>query len=324
MLALLTVVDGFSAKSRYDNADTLVVASDGTGDFCTVQGAIDACLPFRDYLKVIYVKKGVYKEKINLPSHLTNIEVVGENRDSTLIIYDDYAKKKSPYTGKALGTFGSYTFRIQGQLITLRNLTIENSTQVHSQAVALHTDGDRISIVNCRLLGTVDTIYTGTIGSRLYFLNCYIEGTLDFIFGPATAWFEGCTIHSKSNEYITAASTPAYQQYGYIFNNCKLTAAEGVKHCYLGRPWRSKGAYTLFMNCYIGSHVAPEGWRDWENKAQSGDIRYYEYGNKGAGATTTKRVSWSRQLTVAEAKAITPHTVLGDFSFAGEIIQNSK
>lgn len=314
-VALHLALGCWAAKSKYDNADTLVVAQDGTGQFRTLQGAIDACLPFRDYHKVIFVKNGTYKEKVDIPSHLTNIEIVGENRDATVITFDDYARKKNPYTGKPFGTFGSYTLKVQGHLITLRNLTIENTTTVHSQAVALHTDGDRLCFVDCRFLGTVDTIYTGTIGSRLYFLRCYVEGTLDFIFGPATAWFEQCEIHSKSNEYVTAASTPADQPYGYIFHRCRLTAAEGVTKAHLGRPWRSDAAYTIFIYCTLGVHIIPAGWHDWDDKAKNGRLRYYEYGNEGPGADCSQRVPWSRQLTKQEAKEIIPEKVFGTVSW---------
>ena len=146
-------------------------------------------------------------------------------------------------------------------------------------------------------------------GTRLYFLNCYIEGTTDFIFGPSTAWFEGCLIKDKSNSYVTAASTPKDQKYGYIFNNCKITADEGVSKCYLGRPWRQY-AYTLFMNCEIGGHILPVGWNDW--KKDHASIRYMEYNNHGAGADTSQRADWSRQLTKKEAKQITLQTVFGD------------
>ena len=127
--------------------------------------------------------------------------------------------------------------------------------------------------VNCRFLGNQDTIYTGTEGARLLFTNCYIEGTTDFIFGPATCWFEHCVIHSKADSYITAASTPASHPFGYIFNECKLTGKDDLK-VYLGRPWR-EAAYTLFMNCYLGKHIRPEGWHNWGNPQNEQTARYF-------------------------------------------------
>ena len=300
------------AAKKYDNADTLVVAQDGTGHFRTIAEAVYQLLPFRDYHKVVLIRKGVYHEKVELSTTLTNVELLGEDRDSVIITFDDNAQKPHPLTGRKLGTFGSYTLKVQGRGITLRNLTVANPTAKHTQAVALHTDGDCLRFIDCRFLGFVDTVYTGTIGSRLYFLRCYIEGTLDFIFGPATAWFEECEIHSKSNEYATAASTPAYQPFGYVFHRCRLTAAEGVSRVYLGRPWRSDAAYTLFMRCTLGPHIVPAGWHDWGRKGVAEQIRFMEYQNHGPGADTSCRVAWSHQLSDNEAVRITPQAVLGD------------
>ena len=207
-----------------------------------------------------------------------------------------------------MGTFRTYTLKIEGSDITIKNITIENNSARLGQAVALHTEGDRLQFINCRFLGHQDTIYTGVGGTRLYFKDCYIEGTTDFIFGPSTAWFEGCTIKSKANSYVTAASTPADQPYGYIFNNCKLIAAEGIDKVYLGRPWRPY-AYTLFMNCELGNHINIEGWENWRNPANEKTARYAEYNNRGEGAAIDKRVVWSRQLNKKEAQKITLETV---------------
>ncbi len=306
LLSLLTAVAA-SAASKYDNPDTIVVARDGTGEFRNVADAIEVCRAFMDYHKVIFVKRGTYKEKIVVPQWLTNIEILGEDRDNTVITYDDHANVKLPGTDRGMGTFRTYTIKVQGSGITFRNITIENNSARLGQAVALHTEGDRLVFVNCRLLGHQDTVYTGTAGARLLFKNCYIEGTTDFIFGPSTAWFEDCEIHSKANSYITAASTPKDQPYGYVFNHCRLTADSAVTKVYLGRPWRDYG-YTLFMDCELGSHIRPEGWHHWQKEREQ-TARYMEYNNHGAGADTSKRVAWSRQLTKKEASKITMATV---------------
>jgi len=267
-----------------------------------------------DYHKVIYIKKGVYKEKLIIPSWLQNIELCGEDKENTIITYDDHANVKiqlgtaAPRL-QAMGTFRTYTLKVEGNDITLKNLTIENNSARLGQAVSLHTEGDRLTVINCRIIGHQDTIYTGVPGTRIYFDGCYICGTTDFIFGPSTAWFEGCTIESLVNSYVTAASTPKDQPYGYVFNNCRLIAAEGVEKVYLGRPWRDYG-YTLFMNCELGKHIRPEGWHHWE-KHREQTARYLEYNNRGEGASTDARVSWSRQLTKKEAAAITPAVVFG-------------
>ena len=292
---------------NFDNPDTIVVARDGTGQFRNISEAVEVCRAFMDYHKVIFIKKGTYKEKLIIPQWLTNIELCGEDRDETVITWDDHANILYPPTGKGMGTFRTYTVKVEGNSITFKNLTIENNSARLGPAVALHTEGDRLLFQNCRFLGHQDTIYTGVAGTRLYFKDCYIEGTTDFIFGPSTAWFEHCDILCKLNSYITAASTPKEQLFGYVFNRCTVKAAEGVTRVYLGRPWRDYG-YTLFMNCDLCKEILPEGWHHWEQHREQ-TARYLEYNNHGEGATTTQRVPWSRQLSKKEAQQITPERV---------------
>ena len=148
-------------RGKYDNTDTLVVARDGSGEFRTIAEAVEVCRAFMEYTKVIYVKNGTYKEKLVIPSWLTNIEIVGQDRDKTIITYDDHANILYPPTGKPMGTFRTYTVKVEGCNITFRNLTIENNAPRLGQAVALHTEGTRLAFVNCRILGNQDTIYTG-------------------------------------------------------------------------------------------------------------------------------------------------------------------
>lgn len=305
--AFLAFTLSLSAASSFDNADTIVVARDGTGQFRTVDEAIEVCRAFMDYHKVIFVKKGVYKEKIIIPQWLQNIEIVGEDRDATIITYDDHANIKTNDRPQGMGTFRTFTLKIEGNDITLRNITIENNAARLGQAVALHTQGDRLTFVNCRFLGNQDTVYTGNAGCRHYFDHCYIEGTTDFIFGPATAWFEQCDIYCKANSYITAASTPQDQPFGYVFNRCTVRTAPEVTKLYLGRPWRDYG-YTLFMHCQLPAAVTPEGWHRWEPQREQ-TARYAEYENTGEGAVTQNRVFWSRQLNKKEARQVTLESV---------------
>ena len=305
VLGLSFLISHFSCSSAaaqdFDNPDTIFVARDGRGQFRTIDEALEVCRAFMEYHKVIFVKRGTYKEKLIIPQWLTNIEICGEDRDQTVITYDDHANINK------MGTFRTYTVKIQGQNITVKNITIENNAARLGQAVALHTEGDRLTFVNCRFLGNQDTVYTGVAGTRLYFKDCYIEGTTDFIFGPSIAWFEHCDIFCKADSYITAASTPKEQPYGYVFNNCRITAAPGVSKVYLGRPWRDYG-YTLFMNCDLCKEIRPEGWHHWQKEREL-TARYHEYNNRGEGASTTQRVAWSRQLTKKEASEITPEAV---------------
>ena len=278
--------------------DTLVVARDGTGHYRTLAAAIERVRVYMDYDVTIFVKKGVYKEKIIVPEQLQNLEIVGEDRDETIITFDDHANINK------MGTFRTYTLKVNGNNLVFRNLTIENNAPQLGQAVALHTEGDCVKFINCRFLGNQDTIYTGGRYARLYFKDCYIEGTTDFIFGPATALFENCHIHCKRNSYITAASTPKEVKYGYVFKKCRITTAENVTKMYLGRPWRPY-AYTLFMECELDKNICPEGWHNWGNVDNEKTARYLEYNNIGEGASVKERVKWSRQLTKKEAAEIT-------------------
>lgn len=311
LLSLVLVLAGtlaVNAANKYDNPDTIFVARDGTAEFRNIDDAIEVCRAFMEYHKVIFVKKGTYKEKLIVPSWLTNIEICGEDRDNTIITYDDHANVFIPGTDRKMGTFRTYTVRVDGNDITFRNITIENNAARLGQAVALHTQGDRLTFVNCRILGNQDTVYTGGINTRLYFKDCHIEGTTDFIFGPSTAWFENCTILSRTDSYITAASTPQDVEYGYVFNRCKIVAAEGVSKVYLGRPWRPY-AHTLFMNCQLGKHILPVGWHNWSNTQNETTARYCEYDNHGEGAATKERAAWTRQLTKKEAAKVTLENV---------------
>lgn len=295
LLLLLVVVSGTWAQERQD---TIVVSRDGTGNFRTLQEAIESARAFMDYTVTIYVKNGVYKEKVIVPSWVENIDIIGEDRDKTIITYDDHANINK------MGTFRTYTVKVEGSDITFKNLTIENNAAQLGQAVALHTEGDRLKFINCRILGNQDTIYTGAKFTRLYFKDCYIDGTTDFIFGPSTALFEDCIIHSKRNSYVTAASTPKEAKYGYVFKHCKLTAEPGVDKVYLGRPWRPY-AYTLFIECELGKHIVLAGWHNWGKQSNEETARYMEYKNTGEGANASERVAWSKQLTKKEAEAVT-------------------
>lgn len=286
-----------------EDSRTIVVDRNGTGHFRNIQQAIDSVRAFDPKGEItIFVKKGVYKEKLILHSYLTNVKLVGEDRDKTIINYDDHANINK------MGTFRTYSFLLSGNDITVENLTIENSAAPMGQAVALFVEGDRVIFRNCRFLGNQDTIYAGRENMRQYFENCYIEGTTDFIFGPSTCWFENCVIYCKSNSYITAASTPENIKYGYIFNNCKIEVAPEVKNMHLGRPWRAY-AMTLFMNCYLPKGIKAEGWHNWSNAENEKTARYMEYNNRGEGASTSGRVNWVKILNKQQAAEYTVENV---------------
>ena len=275
----------------------IYVSQDGSGDYKTITEALEGIRAYMEYTVTVHIADGVYHEKIIIPSWLKNVSFIGQSPEGTVITNDHHANIDN------MGTFRTYTVRVDASDVTFSNLTIENNAPQLGQAVALHTEGDRLHFVNCRLLGNQDTLFTGGKNTRLLFDNCYIEGTTDFIFGPATAYFRGCTIHSKRDSYITAASTPEDVKVGYVFDGCKLTAEPGVTKVYLGRPWRPY-AHTMFINCEMGGHIQPAGWHNWNNKANETTARYGEYGSKGPGAASDNRVAWAKNPSAEEAKAL--------------------
>ncbi|HET9569876.1 MAG TPA: pectinesterase family protein [Bacteroidales bacterium] len=285
----------------------LVVAKDGSGNFTSIQAAINSIRDFRpEGRTIIFIKKGVYAEKVILPTQKTEITLIGEDRDSTILTWNDHANINK------MGTFKTFTFLIQGNDIVLENLTIENNAPRLGQAVALHVEGDRVAFYNCRFLGNQDTIYLGREGCRNYFNNCYIEGTTDFIFGSSTAWFEHCIILGKVNSFLTAASTPPNIPYGFVFNKCTILTADSVNAVYLGRPWRTY-AYTLFKECALEGKIKREGWHNWGKVENEANARYAEYKNTGPGADLTGRVTWAKQLSKKEAAKVNLKSVFGNW-----------
>ncbi len=281
-----------------DVAYEMTVAKDGSGDYTTIQAAINATKAFPDEPIVIHIKKGVYTEKIEVYSWNNKLTLKGEDRDETVITFGDYFDKID--LGRN-STFHTYTMKVVANDFTAENLTIINSAGPVGQAVALHVEGDRCQFRNCRIMGHQDTLYAAGEGSRQYYKNCFIEGTTDFIFGEAIAVFDECTLNNKSNSYLTAASTPENQPYGYVFLNCKLVADAGVKEAYLGRPWRDY-AKVVYINCEMGAHILPQGWSNWSKTNRDKTAYYAEFNSTGAGANATERVNWSHQLKAKDAK----------------------
>lgn len=282
-----------------------VVAQDGSGDFTTVQAAINA-VP--DYRKAgptrIYIKKGMYKEKIVIAESKQNVQLIGE--DGAVLTYDDYAQKPNIF-GEGKGTSGSGSIYIFGPDFFAENITFENTSGPVGQAVACHVAGDRAVFRRCRFLGFQDTLYTFGENTREYYEDCYIEGTIDFIFGKATAVFNRCELRSKrTGGFLTAPATPQGSNYGYVFYDCKLTADEGVEagSVWLSRPWRPYGK-TVFIRCEMGQHIRPEGWNNWGKTDNERTAYYAEYQCYGKGADTSRRVAWSHQLKDANAYVMT-------------------
>lgn len=286
----------------------LVVAADGSRQFKTVQEAINAASPGTEANPtVIRIKAGVYKEQVQVSREKRFLCLIGEDAHTTLLTYDLLANAVGQ-DGKPLGTFRTPSTLVDADDFTAENITFENSGGTSAQALAIALNGDRAVFRNCRFLGWQDTILSNR--GRHYFEGCYISGHYDFIFGAATAFFERCHIHCLRDGYITAASTPATQAFGFVFSNCKITGDSPEVMTYLGRPWRSH-ANVIFLNTEMSAVVRPIGWNNWEQPDREKTARYAEFASTGPGAKTSARAEWSRLLTKAEARAITLEKVLG-------------
>ena len=298
-----------SARAAQSNGriTEVMVAQDGSGQFTNVQAAIMSVpMGFATNPVVIRIKPGTYREVIYIQREKRFFHLVGEDAAKTVLTYNLNANMTGP-DGKPIGTFRTPSVQIDAEDFTAENITFENSAGPVGQALAIRVDGDRAVFRNCRFLGWQDTILVNR--GRHYFENCYIEGHVDFIFGGATCWFERCKIHCLRDGYITAASTPDTNQYGYVFSNCEITGVTGAK-TYLGRPWRDFAA-VAFLNTTMSEVVRPEGWNNWGKPEREKTTRYAEFGSTGAGANNSKRVKWAKPLNAAEARGITLPEVLG-------------
>lgn len=300
-MAVKAVAEAIPELQQYVRHYDLVVAKDGSGDFFTVQEAINAVPDYRKNARTtILIKEGSYKEKVIIPASKNAVSLIGQGE--VKITYDDYASKPNIF-GENKGTSGSSSCYIYAPDFFAENITFENTSGPVGQAVACFVSADRAYFKKCRFLGFQDTLYTYGKGCRQYYDECYIEGTVDFIFGWSTAVFNRCHIHSIGNGYITAPSTDKGQKYGYVFYNCEITANSDVDKVYLSRPWRPY-AQAVFIQCNMGKHILPEGWDNWRNKNNEKTVFYAEYKSKGEGANPGKRVAYSKQLKNTDGYSI--------------------
>lgn len=277
-----------------------VVDCNGGGDFASVQACFDALPSKPAAWRTVRIMPGTYREKVTLDVYKDKVRIVGAGAtpDEVRIVWDDFSGKV--VDGYEMTTYDSYTFSVQADDVWIEGLTVANDAGRVGQAVALETRGDRILLRDCALLGDQDTFFTKGYVSRVHLENCYVEGTTDFIFGPSIVLFDDCTIHCKADSYITAASTTERNKYGYVFRNCRVTAADGVTKLYLGRPWKST-ARTVWLACDLPAAIRPEGWHNWRDPARERTSFYAEWRCTGPGADRSGRVAWSHELSDEEA-----------------------
>lgn len=292
-LAVGALAEAVPALKPYVRDYDFVVAKDGSGDFLTVQDAINAVPDFRKNKRTtILVRPGEYKERVIVPECKINISLIGQT--GAVITNDGYASKKNSL-GDEMSTSGSSTCYIYAPDFYAEGITFANTAGRVGQAVACFVSADRAYFKACRFLGNQDTLYTYGKGCRQYYEDCYVEGTVDFIFGWSTAVFNRCTIHSLGQGYLTAPSTDKEQKYGYVFYDCKMTAEPGVEGVALSRPWRPY-AKAVFIRCDLGGHIAPAGWNNWGKKSNEETVTYAEYQNTGEGARPEARAPYGHQL----------------------------
>lgn len=295
---------GVNSKKGDGLMQKLVVSQQGDGDHTSIQAAIDAVRVFPLEPVTIFIREGLYEEIITVPENKPNITIIGAGENKTIISGNKYARMENE-KGSEIGTFETATFHAFADLFEMKNLTIQNIAGYGDdigQALALYVAGDKCTFKHVRLLANQDTLYTSK--GRHYFSECYIEGHVDFIFGSAVAVFEDCTIHSLRKGYITAASTPMENEFGYVFNNCKLTGEKEASEVFLGRPWRPY-SHTVFLNTWMGEHIHPNGWDNWRDANNEKTSRYSEFKCTGPGSDSTHRVDWCKSLTEEEASKYT-------------------
>ena len=307
---LLTTTLGLATVAAHAQATlpggSLLVAADGSGQFRTVQAAIDAAPTQSAKPIIILLKSGIYHEKVVVPATKPHLVLRGDESANTVITYSDHAG------ANGVSTPTSYSVLVQANDFTAENVTVENAAgYTAGQAVALHVEGDRAVFRRCRLVGNQDVLFLAAEGSRQYFRDCYIEGTTDFIFGASIGVFDHCVIKSKKNSFVTAASTPAGQSYGFVFLDCQLTADTTLaQRVYLGRPWRPY-ARVAYLRCTLGRHIVAAGWENWRNPANEKTAYYAEYRSAGPGANPAGRVPWAHQLSARAAKQYTLKRIFG-------------
>jgi pectinesterase len=310
---ILIILLFFALIKQGYSQNTIEVAKDGSGDFSTVQQAFDAIPSGNIDPYVVFVKKGVYKEVVVLDARKNHVSLVGEDKENTIITFDNHAGTKLP-NGDTLNTWTCATFFVYGNDFHAENISFENNAGFTAgQAVALRVEGTRTSFINCRMIGNQDVLFLSGSGVKQYYRNCYIEGTTDFIFGAATAVFKDCHMHSKKNSHVTAASTNSIIPFGFVFFDCKLTAAEGIDKVSLGRPW-SPTASVTYIRCWMDKHIIPEGWNNWKNPANEASARYAEYKSMGPGASPASRVAWMKQLGDEDLNRYTLENIFGNWS----------
>ena len=321
---------------KAENPFDIVVAKDGTGNYTTINEAIEA-VPDNGKRTVIFVKNGTYEEKVFIGNRYAEskkvISIIGESADGVVISWNDYHGKKIDYPGKgSISADGmtAPTMTVTSPDFYMENVTVRNTTKDNvAQAEALYQCGDRQILKNVILDGYQDT-HRQKKTKRYFYYDCTVKGNVDFIYGGGTAYYYKCNIvnrplsrSNKSGGYITApeditaktylqSGDPLY--YEYFFNDCRLIAEDGASGAYLSRPWASNDCGTIFLNTKMGGHISKEGFSGNGNKK---NMCFGEYGSTtldGTPVDMTQRVAWAQQLTEKDVTLCGLNAVYGAIS----------
>ncbi|KAL7096860.1 hypothetical protein ACP275_10G106900 [Erythranthe tilingii] len=278
----------------------IVDKNPGSGNFTSIQAAIDS-LPLVNQDRVLIdVHAGIYTEKVTIPSTKAYIKIQGAGAENTVVQWGDTASTQP------LGTYGSATFGIDAPYFVAKNITFKNTAPIPPegadgmQGVALRISGDASAFAGCKFLGAQDTLYDHR--GRHYYEDCYIEGSVDFIFGDGRSYFKGCELHAIATGAVTAQNrSSSSENTGFSLVNCRVTGSNIV---YLGRAW-APFSTTIFVYTYMENNINPEGWFDWGDPSRQLTVTFGEYQCSGPGSNTAGRVKWSKILTDEEAGRFT-------------------
>ncbi|KAJ6802936.1 putative pectinesterase [Iris pallida] len=292
----------------------VVVAKDGSGKYKTVQAAVDSAPDKGTSRYVIYVKKGVYKENVVMSKKKTNVMIVGDGMDATVL-----TGSLNVVDGST--TFNSATLACNGDGLILQDLKIQNTAgAAKHQAVALRVSADRSAINRCKIEAYQDTLYAHNF--RQFYRDSYVSGTVDFIFGNAAVVLQNCNLVARKpmanqKNLVTAQGRiDPNQNTGTSIQNCQIVPAadlvpvKGSIKSYLGRPWKQYSR-TVVMQSFIDSHIDPKGWLEWDGDFALSTLFYGEYKNSGPGAGTAGRVKWPGYKVITDKKLANSFTVAG-------------
>ncbi|KMZ65989.1 pectin methylesterase, family CE8 [Zostera marina] len=293
----------------------IVVAKDGSGNFSSIQKAIDS-VPLKSTERfIIHVKRGVYKENVIIGKKTLNVFMYGDGSKKTIITGNKNFIDGTP-------TFRTATLAAMGNGFICKSIGFQNTAGAEKhQAVALRVQSDMSAFFNCRMDAYQDTLYAQT--HRQFYRNCVISGTIDFIFGMSSSVFQNCLIiirkpmDNQRNIIAASGRSYKYEDTGIIIHNCRIVPDRSLQHfrkevkSYLGRPWKEYSR-TIYMESQIGDLIQPEGWLEWDGDYALKTLDYAEYANTGPGANTSERVKW-KGYHIIKSKAEALKFTVGNF-----------